>query len=818
VPAAPPASGTPTGTVPFSDGATTLSTVSLNDRGQALFGTSTLDLGSHDITAVYNGNSTFTGSAAGITQTIQGGSLVTLGSSASEAAQGQAVTFTATVGAVAPASGTPTGTISFSVDGSLVGSDTVDGAGAATFTTSTLSVGEHTITAAYSGDSTFASSRGNLEQLIDGTGSAGSSVSLTSSLGTVTYGQAVTLSAAVTAVTPTDGTPTGTVAFLDNGTPLGSSPLDSSGQASNVVTLDAGSHDLTAHYLGDSTFSTSDSSPLPLSVNQAQSSITETTDVNPSVSGQAVTFTATVVAVAPGSGTPTGTVTFTDSGTTLGTVSLDGQGWRHLRCPTCHQATAPRGNDVTIVAAPTVTSLSSNVNPSVYGQPVTFTAAVAAVSPGAGTPTGTVTFEDGNMVLDMVTLVGGQATCTTAVLPAGTEPITAVYAGDADFLGSTSVVQLQQVNADGTTTTMTPSANPSTYGQQVTFTATVQADSPGLGVPWGEVLFTDGAMPLGDVTLVNGQASFTMASLLAGSHTIYAEYGGNSDYIGSAAEQNQTVNQAATSVTLTPGLTPSVFGEAVTFTTTVSAVSPCAGTPTGTVQLQDSGSVVATATLDSSGSATFTTAALSGGVHDLSVAYLGAANFLAGTSSIVSQTVEQAPSTTILTSEINHPIVYGQTVMLAAAVYPASPGAGTSTGTVQFDDGSTVPGTAPLNNGIALFTTRTLPAGVHSLSAVYQGSNNYASSTSNSLSQTVTQAATTTVLTSGGLHHVWSARDVHGLGAAGQPRRRHTRGHGDVRGWSGSAGHVHAEQRRGALHDGAASGGQPHHHGHLPGQ
>ena len=87
------------------------------------------------------------------------------------------------------------------------------------------------------------------------------------------------------------------------------------------------------------------------------------------------------------------------------------------------------------------------MNPSVSGQAVTFTATIAPVSPGSGTPTGNVTFDDGSTVLGTVTLNNGTASFTTSSLAVGTHSIKAVYAGDTNFKTSTSAVLKQVVNS-----------------------------------------------------------------------------------------------------------------------------------------------------------------------------------------------------------------------------------------------------------------------------------------------------------------------------------------------------------------------------------
>ena len=195
-------------------------------------------------------------------------------------------------------------------------------------------------------------------------------------------------------------------------------------------------------------------------------------------------------------------------------------------------------------AFPTTTTVSSDHNPSRYGQPFTFTANVTS---SGGTPGGgTVTFKSGGVDIPgcvNVPLSGGQATCgPLASWAAGSYGITAEYSGMTGFLpssgGMTQVVQ----KAD-TTTVVTSSANPSMYGQMVTFIATVSPVAPGAGIPDGTVTFYDGTTLLGTATLDGaGQATFTTSSPLAvGTHNIRAVYGGSANYNGSTGTLAQQV-------------------------------------------------------------------------------------------------------------------------------------------------------------------------------------------------------------------------------------------------------------------------------------
>ena len=152
----------------------------------------------------------------------------------------------------------------------------------------------------------------------------------------------------------------------------------------------------------------------------------------------------------------------------------------------------------------------------VYSQSVTFTADVSTtvVGPGIAAPSGSVNFLDGTSVIGSGTESGGIATFSTTSLSVASHSITASYVGDANFSGSGSSAVTEVVNEDSTTTSVTSSANPSVYGQPVTFTATVTAAAPGTGTPSdGEtVTFKNGSATLGTGLLSGGVATFTTST------------------------------------------------------------------------------------------------------------------------------------------------------------------------------------------------------------------------------------------------------------------------------------------------------------------
>ncbi len=202
------------GTVSFYNGSTSLNTASVNASGVATFTTSSLPAGSDNITATYSGNIDFAASASSVvTETITGTSLTAtstaLSASPNPAVAGQSVTLTATI--TPTPSGTPLGTVSFYNGSTSLNTANVNSSGLATFTTSSLSAGSANLTAAYSGNATFAES--------------------TSTVLALTVGNAptFTLTAPQTPVTVTAG---GSANVNISVTPVG-------GSYNNVITLSA---------------------------------------------------------------------------------------------------------------------------------------------------------------------------------------------------------------------------------------------------------------------------------------------------------------------------------------------------------------------------------------------------------------------------------------------------------------------------------------------------------------------------------------------------------------------------------------------------
>ena len=171
-------------------------------------------------------------------------------------------------------------------------------------------------------------------------------------------------------------------------------------------------------------------------------------------------------------------------------------------------------------AGETATGLTSNQNPSSYGQPVTLTATVSPLQ-----ATGTISFYSGFAGLGKIGLTNGQATITISTLNGGSDSLTAEYSGDATHPKSESAALIQTVNRASTFVGLTSAPDPSTVGQTVIFKATVSSTTA-----TGTVTFYDGSTNLGGGTVANGVATLQVFTLSAGNHTITAVYMGDSNY------------------------------------------------------------------------------------------------------------------------------------------------------------------------------------------------------------------------------------------------------------------------------------------------
>ena len=272
------------------------------------------------------------------------------------------------------------------------------------------------------------------------------------------FGQTVTLTATVAAadVGQADA-PTGTVEFFNGTTSLGTATLNAGIAILATSALPAGSDAVTAKYNGDGDFATSTSPAITVTVAQANTLTTLSVTPTSSVVGQSVTLSTTVTATGARRGNPHGdrrVLQRHDLARDRHPGQRHGHADRSRPCrwattrsrpSTWDRPTLPTSTSTPVIAtvtqASTTTTLTTSPNPSSVGQPTILTATITAVSPGSGSPTGTVEFFNGTTSLGTATISGGVATLTTSALPLGTSSLTARYQGDGNFTASTSAAK-----------------------------------------------------------------------------------------------------------------------------------------------------------------------------------------------------------------------------------------------------------------------------------------------------------------------------------------------------------------------------------------
>lgn len=460
------------------------------------------------------------------------------------------------------------------------------------------------------------------------------------------------------------------------------------------------------------------------------------TDANNCVGGRSYVVDVTdgvptIDSVSPSAGPSTGGQTVTITGTNLSTVtSVTFNGASsviQVATPTTIEVRTPPHAlgtvDVTVTTsggsatAPdaytfevptTPVTLTSSLNPSTYGDSVTFTAMV-----NDQTAEGTVSFFDGGTLLATVTVNIGEAIYTTSTLTAGSHPMTARFNGNADYAPSTSNVVVQHVSKKARTISMTAAPASSTYGDSVSLTATVSPAEEATSID-----FYDGATLLGSAPVVGGVATLTTTVLTAGTHSLTAAIAETENYLAAtSASVSYLVAKAPRSITLTVAPSPSVYGNAITLTATLTP-----GAEATSVEFREGASVLGTSAV-SGGVATFTTATLNAGAYNFSAATAATANYLAATSNSVAHTIEKA---TPVFSALSAPTVIVGTASTTVSG-TISTGALVPTGSVTITVNSVIY-TATIGAGgafSATVSTATLVVGAYPIQFSYAGDANF---------------------------------------------------------------------------------------------
>jgi sugar lactone lactonase YvrE len=717
------------GLVTFSEGSLILGTAQVNSSGIASIAVSTLTVGANNISASYPGNTNYAGSISNILlQSISSTSTTTvLTAGGTSSLSGKPVTLTVTV--ISP-TGTPTGNVVFRDGAANIGQGMLNAQGVATLSISSLSVGPHTLTAVYQGDSSYLTSTS--APLVETISLATLGLTLASPASPVDVGTTVTFT---TILTSNGVAPTGALTLHDGSAVIATQNVTNTGTFTfSISTLAIGTHILTAQYAGDTNNSPATSNAIRIAVQQAPSSTSLTASANPSTVGQNLTLAAVVTS----SGVNlTGSVSFLDGATAIGSAALSASGTATLTTGSLsfgpHTLTAVYSGDTNhmtstspvlseqIVQAAGVV-LTSSLNPSISGANVVFTATLSGV--GSLIPTGSVTFSDGASTLATVQLgATGAGSLQTAALTVGSHTITASYSGDSNYAVAFSFL-IQTVQSANTQVALTASANPATYATPVSLSATVTSNG---GLATGTVNFTDGGTAIGSATLnAGGVATLSTSSLAPGTHSIVANYAGDGRASASTSTPLALNVRQTTTVALATSASPAQTLSPVLLTATVtnSGVTPV----TGTVTFTDGATLLGTATVDTTGHATLTVPSLAAGNHSIVASYGGDNNDFSSLSPALTQGVELRATTTALADTEMDPANPQQVTLIGIVHWtgPVPP-----TGTITFTNGSTVIGSSPINTSGAATINITLDANItENIVATYNGDVSYASSAS----------------------------------------------------------------------------------------
>jgi sugar lactone lactonase YvrE len=726
-------SGVPAGgLVKFFNGTTLLGTGTLSN-GIATLTTSFATPGTYPITATYAGDTNTAAANAGpLSQVV----LYTTSSNAftssvNPSLVNQSTTLSLTLSSSGPA---PTGTVKFYNGTTLLCTATVVN-GVASCPVSFAAAGSYALTAVYSGDASNAPlTAGPLTQVVVNT----VGIALTSSVNPSLVGQSTTLTGRL-AITAGVG-PTGTINFFDGTTLIGTANVTGGAASISVSFSTVGIHPITAVYSGDTNYATASSAVLPQDVINPVAATGFTSSVNPSLIGQTTVLTLTLSNPAA-----TGTVSFYNGTTLIGTGTVI-NGVATLATSFSAAGSFPltavytgdlNNSGVTAALTQVVTSatgftLTSSVNPSLVNQPTTLTATISATGTA---PTGTINFFDGTTQIGTGTLANGAVSISVPFATVGIHMLTAVYAGDANYVAATTAPYAQDV-VDPATISLVSSINPSSVGQSTNLTATILFSGP---QPTGTVTFYDAGNVIGTGTVANGVVTVPVIFTTVGTHLLTAVYSGDTNTASETSAQYSQVVVSASTITLTSSVNPSLVNQLTTLTVTLGSVS---ATPSGTVTFYDGTTVIGAQQVSGttgSISVSFTTV----GIHTLTATYTGDANNAAATSAPLAQDVVNADSIA-LTSSVN-PVVAGANTTLAATITYTGIA---PTGTISFFDGSTIIGTVPVANAGGTLQASFATTGTHNLTCTYSGDINNAQATCNTIAEVVLNSASMTLTSS----------------------------------------------------------------------
>jgi hypothetical protein len=768
-------------TVSFSLSGTSVGSATTNSSGVATLSgvATTATAGTHTgaVVASFAGDANHGAAPNGTGDLVVSKAATSLGSVSGTASFGGTATLTATLTSSVTNQGVSGESVSFTLDGTSVGSATTNSSGVATLTgvATTDAVGTHTgvVVASFAGDANYVAAPNASGDLVV----SKAATAVASVAGTASFGGTATLTATLTSTVTNHGISGESVSFTLDGTSVGSATTDSSGVATltGVATSDpVGTHTgvVVASFAGDTNY-VSSSGTGNLVVSQAGTTLTAVSGT--ATFGGTATLTATLDSSVTNQPISGQTVTFTLDGTSIGSATTDTTGVATLSgvatsdpvgthtgavvasyaATTNYGASMGTGN---LVVSQAATALGSVAGTASFGGTATLTATLTSTVTSKGIEGESVTFMlDGTAVGSATTDANGVATLTGVATsdPVGTHTgvVVANFAGDTNYVSSSGTGDLVVSQA---ATALNSVGGTASFGGTATLVATLTSTVTGQPIAGETVSFTlDGTAVGTAMTDTTGIATLTgvATSDPVGTHTgaVVASFAGDTNYVSSSGTGDLVVSQAATALTSVSG-TASFGGTATLVATLTSSVTgqPIAGE---TVSFTLDGTAVGTAMTDTTGIATLTGVATSdpvgtdpGGVV---ANFAGDTNYLSssGTGDLV---VSQAA--TALAS-VSGTASFGGTATLVATLTSSVTDQPIAGETVSFTLDGTAVGTAMTDTtGVATLTgvatsdpVGTDPGGVV---ASFAGDTNYLASTGTG-DLVVSQAATTLTSVSG---------------------------------------------------------------------
>ncbi len=389
------------------------------------------------------GNPSLMGALVLAAQQVAAPSNIAMTAASTAPPAGSADLLTATV---TGSNGTPTGNVVFTAGGATLCTSALNGSGSANCNYTPTGSGPVTITAQYQGSSTYQTSSSTLALNV-----YDPAVSLQLASTQLVYSGATNVTACITPAG--SATATGTVKIFDGATLLTTQSLQGGGCAYWYISpgLTAGAHPLTATYSGDSN-------------NPAGTSAVTTATVSPvpvdlSVSCWNASFDyganyQCTVNASSNAGSAQGNITYALDGGSAVSVPLNGGSAQFtiskpvagthqvvISYPqqTNYAVAGPQAESFSVSPAPVNVALTPSTYYTATGSTITFATAITSWSAGAPNATGSVSFYDGSTLLATVPVSSsGQASYSTAGLAAGTQTITATYAGGANYANGSS--------------------------------------------------------------------------------------------------------------------------------------------------------------------------------------------------------------------------------------------------------------------------------------------------------------------------------------------------------------------------------------------